>query len=527
MGGRKHRPALVGMFVVALFSVLPVHIRPNSTSTVVHAQAGSQTAACSNASFSGRYAVLATGSILTGSDGTPLTTPLPFAEIEIANVDGAGNVSLSGALLNLAGMVSQDTASGTYAVNPDCTFTTTRNTQNGPAHAMGVLEAGGKKVDLISADPSAIINGSGVQLASSCSNASLSGSYGYMVSGTVLAGPDGTPLPGSIPLTEVGTATPDGAGNITLAGTTNIGGVVVQDTWIGTYRVNADCTGVETDVSDTGQTVHSALVVTASGRVILIGTDPDSVVSVTASQRPASCSNTMLNGRYAVLSDVKGLVGPDGAPLANSVRGAALDIVTADGAGGFSASRTANVGGGPNLYPVNGSYAVNADCTFTVAGNTPNGIGHAVGVLMDGGRASYLIGTDPTGVTSGSGYQMPDSCSIANLDGAYGYALGGYVLVGPDGTPLASPIAMSEVGVAHPDGAGNITGAGVNNTGGMVSADNFSGKDILNTDCTGTETGVSADGLSFHSATALTSRGAFILLGTDPGAVISITAAPQ
>ena len=69
-----------------------------------------------------------------------------------------------------------------------------------------------------------------------CSNASLAGTWGYTETGTVI-GPTGP-----IPVAAVGSYTFDRAGNFSGAQSSSTGGKVGQDTKLGTYTVNADCT---------------------------------------------------------------------------------------------------------------------------------------------------------------------------------------------------------------------------------------------------------------------------------------------
>jgi hypothetical protein len=72
-----------------------------------------------------------------------------------------------------------------------------------------------------------------------CSNASLTGTFAYTVTGSFVAAP--APVLG--PYAEVGTQTFDGAGTTTTVGTSNTNGGVAPAASTGTYTVNNDCTG--------------------------------------------------------------------------------------------------------------------------------------------------------------------------------------------------------------------------------------------------------------------------------------------
>ncbi len=107
--------------------------------------------ACSNATLSGDYAVVITGSI----------TGLPFGAVDLATADGNGNISGSGTTA-FAGTISVATFTATYTVNSDCsgsaTFSSGR-TQN------FVVNQDGSEVRLIETDnPNAVVTGQGKRI---------------------------------------------------------------------------------------------------------------------------------------------------------------------------------------------------------------------------------------------------------------------------------------------------------------------------------------------------------------------------
>lgn len=69
-----------------------------------------------------------------------------------------------------------------------------------------------------------------------CSNAGVAGTWGYTETGTVMS-PTGPVL-----VAAVGTYTFDHAGSFSGTQSSSTGGKVSQDTKLGTYTVNADCT---------------------------------------------------------------------------------------------------------------------------------------------------------------------------------------------------------------------------------------------------------------------------------------------
>jgi len=116
-----------------------------------------------------------------------------------------------------------------------------------------------------------------LQAQPSCSNGSLSGSFGYTNTGTILAGPDAGPFGG------VGRQTFDGKGNTQATATVSVNGNIFHVTIKGTYVVNSDCTGsMVLTVSADPETFanHVDLVIVSGGTEFrAINTDPGSVIT--------------------------------------------------------------------------------------------------------------------------------------------------------------------------------------------------------------------------------------------------------
>jgi hypothetical protein len=100
----------------------------------------------------------------------------------------------------------------------------------------------------------------------SCSNATLNGTYGASISGTIAG----------LPLAELDEVTSTGNGTFTGTGTVSYDGSVSTVTFTATYTVNSDCSG--TASLSTGVTQN--LVIKADGsEVLFIGTNsPDAEV---------------------------------------------------------------------------------------------------------------------------------------------------------------------------------------------------------------------------------------------------------
>ena len=148
MMGIKSRLVLMGAFLLGtVFGALGLTVLHGRSSDHVRAQS-----VCSNATLSGTYGALVSGYILAGSDGAPLAAPVPRFAINLLTADGAGNLTRAGTQ-NIGGTVSPNPGTGTYSVNPDCTFTVTYSSTALVGHITGVLVAGGSRAFVISTDP--------------------------------------------------------------------------------------------------------------------------------------------------------------------------------------------------------------------------------------------------------------------------------------------------------------------------------------------------------------------------------------
>jgi hypothetical protein len=113
-----------------------------------------------------------------------------------------------------------------------------------------------------------------------CSNATLSGSYGVLLSGFSLTDPDGTPLASPLPRGAANVVTADGAGNLSRIGTGNVGGTVGPQPGTGTYTVNADCTFAVTINSPAVSHVAGVLV-HGGARAFAVNSDPGAFIAMT------------------------------------------------------------------------------------------------------------------------------------------------------------------------------------------------------------------------------------------------------
>jgi len=209
---------------------------------------------CSLATLKGSYGFLEQGTLLQAVSGLPLPPPLPYANVGIAILDGAGHASgtYTG---SFGGVIVSGPFSGTYTVSPDCTYSLVFTPSPFPEtlHHFGTISGDGmvQEIHYIYTDPNLNASGLGKKTPNGqCSAETFKGSYTVSGQGTDVF----APLPGlspPFPMAHVAIITADGKGHIFGAGTEHPGGISFPDTVTGTYTVSPDC-NVSVMIADTG-----------------------------------------------------------------------------------------------------------------------------------------------------------------------------------------------------------------------------------------------------------------------------------
>jgi hypothetical protein len=201
---------------------------------------------CSQATLKGTYGDLEQGTVVMDVGfGTP---PFPVALSAIVTYDGEGNVSAkSTAAFN--GVTITGGATGTYAVNPDCTYSDEMTPYpSGPvSHHAGIITGEGlsQQVDFVYTDPWLVAFGTLRKTQPwACSLRTLKGTYEWFGQGTDTS--TTIPIPGfpspPFPLAHVGISTADGAGHFSGHDVEKVDGAATPTTFTATYTVNPDCT---------------------------------------------------------------------------------------------------------------------------------------------------------------------------------------------------------------------------------------------------------------------------------------------
>jgi uncharacterized protein (TIGR03437 family) len=228
--------------------------------------------ACANSTLNGTFFYLLGGTVISAGQA------VAYEELGKLVTDGAGGV-VGQSTSSLNGFVATHTLTGRYAVQGDCTgtFTLLVDSQSGPPSTVQIVD-GGQEFLIASSTSDAVVVGAAYNRTKGtgpgqCATGSLSGTYGYMLSGV-------SSLSGStITFAETGTVSSDGAGNLS-----SVAIVPSQATGQGPYSISSDCSGT-TQISDSNGTANYALAVVEDGQSVLF-METDAGTTVGGAARP-------------------------------------------------------------------------------------------------------------------------------------------------------------------------------------------------------------------------------------------------
>jgi len=222
-----------------------------------------------------------------------------------------------------------------------------------------------------------------------CSNATLAGNYGVVISG----------FAGSNILASGGQLTANGKGNFHGTWTININGSTTTHVPItGTYSLASNCTGQATLTPSGGGTATLNIIVdSAATRIEMIVTlSGETQAGYALAQGAATCSLAGIKGTWGML-ETPGFVTGVGA-------GAFIGQVVLDGAGKLLARAvTESVNGdiAPNLSGP-GTYTMGSNCVGTLSVPHPDGtVFQTQLVIVNGGKEMVGVGLEPNTI----GYQ--------------------------------------------------------------------------------------------------------------------------
>jgi hypothetical protein len=225
--------------------------------------------------------------------------------------------------------------------------------------------------------------------AAPCSNASLSGTYGFLHDGTDSNGAPATAAVSQITFDST-------AGTFTVETTASHGGVIATEFVTGTYAVASNCTGTG---NPTGAAPFSFVVTSTGFLAAHLFADGYAV-----KQGSATCNNSGVTGSFGF--ETTGVFLAE-APDAGVVFIGQLKLTVGLSGEGVISGHMASSEDGTFLTfadePVTGSYKVDADCRGT-ATITPKGHAemHFRLVIVNGGNEMLAIETDADTVVSGT-----------------------------------------------------------------------------------------------------------------------------
>ena len=223
--------------------------------------------------------------------------------------------------------------------------------------------------------------------AATCSNASLSGTYGFLHDGT-----DNNGTPSSAAVSQI---TFDST-TATFTGWTKAShdGVITTFSFTGIYAIGWNCTGIGTPVGGS----PFSIVVTSTGFLALHLFSEGFAVK----QGSPTCTNAAVEGSFGF--QATGIFLP-GAPATGAVAfiGELKLTVNPAGEGVITGRLSASEGGVFGGEAVTGSYMVDRNCRGR-ATVTPKGRSemHFRLVVVDGGHEMLAVETDPNTVVSGN-----------------------------------------------------------------------------------------------------------------------------
>ncbi|MBZ5595498.1 MAG: hypothetical protein LAP39_24910 [Acidobacteriia bacterium] len=227
-----------------------------------------------------------------------------------------------------------------------------------------------------------------------CKSATLSGAYGYLMTGQIFLS-----QVGFVSFTDSGSLTWNGSGKVTGSSTLNVDGQIASRTLTGTYTVNADCTGSLKYTDNLTNSASINMVIIGSGvQIQFMESDSGAAISGNAKPQQTNCTAQDVSGAYG-FGLRGGFYDSTGTfqPFADS------GTLTSDGNGTFTLSDTASIGGTAGNRSMSGKYTVSSNCTgsTTLADSAGNSTALNFTVVSGGGEILFSE-TDSGVIIAGS-----------------------------------------------------------------------------------------------------------------------------
>jgi uncharacterized protein (TIGR03437 family) len=227
-----------------------------------------------------------------------------------------------------------------------------------------------------------------------CTNATFTGTYYYVVSGDVASGMEFNPY------AEMGQLVADGHGNVSGRSQASVGGSLTSYTLVGTYSVQTNCAGTLTLTANSKPTAPITFQVLNGGEGAVIAYSQQSAVITGRAYRSdeaGQCGNGSLSGGYAFL-----LTGVDYISGNEDYYSSAGNMVS-DGNGNLtSVVSTVNINGTTAIGSATGSYSLQSDCSGTARVSGSSGTTNYSVAVVENGQAIVFLETDTNTTVGGT-----------------------------------------------------------------------------------------------------------------------------
>jgi uncharacterized protein (TIGR03437 family) len=216
-----------------------------------------------------------------------------------------------------------------------------------------------------------------------CTNASLTGTHSLTLTGRNVSS---SPSVLSNVYLAVGTATFDGAGNVTFNLNSNTNQSASPQTWSGTYNLPTNCLG--TLNITTGDTASFTLIPYASDASFsLTGQDATYSLTGTGGLQPTTCNAALLSGAFTFTGN--GYALKSGAVTGVNAIAGALQF---DGVSAVTGTWSVITNGSSTAFAVTGQYTTSG-CSATVTLTDANGLSYTLTLLATGPNPNAADGS--------------------------------------------------------------------------------------------------------------------------------------
>lgn len=230
---------------------------------------------CTTSMVNGSYFYILAGTVSSGG------ADVPYAELGELVAEGSGNVS-GQSFTNVNGHAETYTLTGTYSVQANCTGSITLRVNSQLTNALTFQVINNAQAMLVAiSNGGEVVTGKAYRLTAGsgtpqCGNGSLSGVYGYVLTGAAAAVSGGSYF-----YSDTGQMAADGKGNLTSSSVSNVGGTFSNISATGTYSITSQCEGTAT-ITTPSATSNYEFAIAQDGQVVLfLETDTGTTVSGT------------------------------------------------------------------------------------------------------------------------------------------------------------------------------------------------------------------------------------------------------